>query len=80
MDSPNVPGSESGMSYEERAKRNRELMPGTAAMVDHFRAVFGPGVRLLWAVENGIEVGKRGDPGVPVSPPPYDPDAKNKKG
>lgn len=47
------------MSREEEAKRNRERMPETAALVDAWRAVFGPGLRLLWARENGIEVGKR---------------------
>ena len=44
---------------QQAAARNRRLMPGTAAIVDAFRQVFGPGVRLRWARENGIEVGTR---------------------
>lgn len=44
---------------QRAAARNRRLMPGTAAIVDDWRRVFGPGVRLRWARENGIEVGTR---------------------
>jgi hypothetical protein len=34
-------------------------MPGTAAEVDAWRAVFGRGVNVIHAVENGIEVGTK---------------------
>ena len=42
-------------------QRNREAMPQTAAIVDEFRRVFGPGVRVLWAREGELEVGKRAE-------------------
>lgn len=48
------------------ARRNRELMPLTAAIVDEYRKWFGP-VKVRWAREGDIEVGKRGPEGVPVS-------------
>jgi hypothetical protein len=61
---------------EERMRRNRELMPETAKVVDAFRAAFGPGVVLTYAKEGDLELGKRGAPGVPVTdylpPPPID--------
>jgi len=37
---------------------NRAEFPETAKIVDRFRAVFGPGVRLIWAEENGKTIGK----------------------
>ena len=43
---------------EEAAKRNRELMPGTAANMDEFSKIFGDGIKLMWAVENGRAVGR----------------------
>ena len=48
------------------ATANRARMPATAAEVDAWRAVFGP-VKLRYAVEHGLEVGKRGPVGVPVA-------------
>lgn len=42
---------------EAAAKRNRELMPGTAANVDEFRKLFGNGIKLKWSVENDKTVG-----------------------
>lgn len=58
---------------EEAARRNRERMPKTAEEVDRWRAVFGP-VKVLWAQEGVVEVGRRGPPGVPLSEwkPPED--------
>jgi hypothetical protein len=46
------------MSIEEQRKRNRELMPNVAKMMDEWRAVF-PGCRLIYAkdLETGHEVG-----------------------
>lgn len=44
---------------ESRAERNRASMPGVAAIVDHVRGVFGPGVRVLWAKEGEREIGRR---------------------
>lgn len=54
------------LTREEQAKRNRELMPNVAAMVDEFRAAF-PGLRLIYAKdpETGHSVGV---------PPEEDPD------
>lgn len=43
---------------EARARANRAAMPETAAIVADYRRVFGAGVRLLWAVENGRELGR----------------------
>ena len=51
----------------QQAKTNRERMPQTAAIVDAFRAVFGPGVAVLHAREDGIELGRPGQPGVLLS-------------
>jgi hypothetical protein len=46
-------------AWAERAQRNRELMPETAAEVAGWRRVFGDGTRLLWAEEGELEL-KRG--------------------
>ena len=45
------------------AMANRGRMPTTARIVDEFRALFGHGVRVCWAVEDGVELGRRSDPG-----------------
>lgn len=37
---------------------NRRNFPHAAQRLDELREVFGPGVRLIWAVENGKTVGK----------------------
>lgn len=42
---------------DERAA-NRAAFPETARFMDAWRAVFGPGVRLVWAVEDGKSIGK----------------------
>ena len=45
---------------EGRAQRNRERMPGVAAMVDELTAAFGQGqIKVLWAREGDIEVGTK---------------------
>ena len=41
------------------AERNRAAMPTIAAVLDDFRKHFGPGVRVLYASENGHELGDR---------------------
>lgn len=41
-----------------QAERNREQVPTIAGVMDEFRKVFGPGVQLKWAKENGNELGK----------------------
>ena len=43
---------------ERAAERNRAAFPDVAQIVDDFRAVFGPGVKVLYATENGREIGK----------------------
>lgn len=43
----------------DEARRNRDRMPEIAGLVDSLREVFGPGVRVRWASENGVEVGVR---------------------
>jgi hypothetical protein len=47
------------MSGLDQAKANRERMPQTAAIVDAFRAAFGPDVHVLWAREGDAELGER---------------------
>ena len=39
--------------------QNRADFPVAAAMIDQFREVFGPGVKLLWAEENGKSIGRK---------------------
>lgn len=42
-----------------KAEENRRRMPKTAEVVDTFRDAFGAdSVRVIWAKENGIEVGR----------------------
>ena len=53
---------------EAAAQENRERMPETARIVAEWRRVFGPGVKARYAYENGIELGKRGPEGVPITP------------
>lgn len=43
-------------AQEQKRADLRETMPRTAALVDEFRAVFGPGVRVLAALEDGRSV------------------------
>lgn len=43
----------------ETAAANRARMPGTAAEVDAWRAVFGKGVKVMHAIEGDLEVGQR---------------------
>lgn len=38
---------------------NRASMPGVAAIVDEYRALF-PDLKVVYASENGVTVGKRG--------------------
>lgn len=44
--------------------KNRASFPFTAGVVDALREVFGPGVRVQWAEENGVTIGERGPDGV----------------
>lgn len=39
------------------ASDNRQKMPNVAAMVDKIRAVFGDSVKVIYAKENGYELG-----------------------
>lgn len=55
------------ISAHARAAANRARMPGTAAEVDAWRAVFGPDVRVLHATEDGHEVGQAPDHGRTMS-------------
>lgn len=48
-------------AYQSEAKRNREQFPGLAKIVDEFRAVFGPDVKLIYGEENGKKIGKRAE-------------------
>ncbi len=52
------------MSREEQARKNREMFPFAAQIVEELRAEFGPGVKLLYAEENGSSVGKKTEGGV----------------
>ena len=51
------------MADDVRA-RNRAAMPITAALVDAFRAEFGPGVCVTYASEGGLTLGEPGPEGV----------------
>lgn len=44
-------------SEEDAAAENRRNFPFAAATLDDFRAVFGPGVKLVNATENGKKIG-----------------------
>ena len=39
----------------------REMFPKVVAFADEVRKVFGPGVKLLYACENGREIGRKSD-------------------
>jgi len=45
----------------EKRESNRDQFPGLASIVDQFRAVFGPDVKLIAGIENGREIGKVDD-------------------
>lgn len=44
-------------SQQESKAALRQQMPSIADAVDRFRAEFGETVKVLWAKENGLEVG-----------------------
>jgi len=47
------------MSEQQRSS-NRDAFPATAALIDEFKHAFGADqVRLVWAIENGNEIGKQ---------------------
>ena len=48
---------------EEQRKKNRELMPNLAALVDEFREQF-PDMKVIWGKDlvTGHEVGKKEEP------------------
>lgn len=43
----------------------RENFPECVAVADHFKRVFGDGVRMVYANEKGREIGRRRDQGRP---------------
>lgn len=45
------------MTREEERAANRAAFPEAARIVDEFRSVFGPGVRLVWWKESGQTIG-----------------------
>lgn len=53
------------------AEDNRKRMPWVASIVDEFRKHFGQDVKVLYAKENGIEVGTLPDPSKYVVPNVY---------
>ncbi|MEO6147039.1 MAG: hypothetical protein ABIT70_08300 [Sulfuriferula sp.] len=46
-------------SKEKQRDENRRKFPRAAELLDEFREVFGDGVRLIWASENGQEIGNK---------------------
>jgi hypothetical protein len=44
--------------------KNRAQFPFAARIVDELREVFGDGVTIEWAEENGQQIGKKGPDGV----------------
>lgn len=61
------------MTREDAARRNRELMPNVAAMVDEWREHF-PGLKVIYAkdLETGHSVGKKPEPPTNTWPIPKD--------
>jgi hypothetical protein len=49
--------AEKQAALERRRQHLRETMPLTAKAVDDVRRVFGPDIRVNWAIENGQTVG-----------------------
>ena len=49
--------------------RNRELMPECAKFVADFRKIFGDGITVTFASENGITKGVKGEEGIVVQTP-----------
>ncbi len=48
----------------DNKQENRDNFPFAAGIVDELREVFGDGVRIQWAEENGKTIGKKGPDGV----------------
>ena len=46
---------------ERKAQWVRQNFPTVVSFADGFREVFGDGVKLVWAMENGMEIGKRSE-------------------
>lgn len=46
---------------DDKREENRRTMPFTREKFDELKAVFGDGVKVLWAKENGKEIGKPAD-------------------
>ena len=52
-----------------KAAENRRNFPQAAALLDDLRAEFGPQVKLVWANENGAEIGRKSPgPFFPIFP------------
>ena len=49
---------------DSNRQKNRAMFPVAAGIVDALREVFGPGVRLEYAEENGQQIGKQGPEGI----------------
>lgn len=49
------------MDRETRAAANRANFPYAAGVMDELRKQFGPGVRLVYAEENGQTLGRKPD-------------------
>ena len=49
------------ISWQQAADRNRADFPFATGVIDALRAEFGPGVRLVYAEENGRTLGRKPD-------------------
>ena len=49
---------------EQAKQRNRDKFPYAAGILDELRGIFGEGVRIVYAEENGQTVGNKGPDGV----------------
>lgn len=49
------------MTEEDKKQKFREEFPLCAESADLFRQLFGPGVKLLYAEENGKHIGRQYD-------------------
>jgi hypothetical protein len=58
------------MTREQKREQMRTDFPLMAQVADDFKRIFGDGVRVRWAQENGKEVGTPGPQGVIASATP----------
>ena len=66
--------------YEQAAQRNRSRFPVCSEFLDRTREIFGQDCSMVWASENGNEIGKKPNPGVVPSDRPENQPKRGRKG